>query len=365
MRLRLVLPLLLVLSPSLFAKDDQIAKETEKDVNLGKEYVEGLEKEITLSTDESLIERVNKIGQALAKIANENHVPATYGDNRHFKFDYVFKVVDDDDVNAFSIPGGFIYVNKGLLSFVESDDELAGVLAHEIAHASHRHLHALVRDRSKADLWTIPIIIGALIKGGEGAGGIVMAGSLMRTALTSGWTQKAETDADRTGFMYLLKSEHHPVALLTFLERLEFRDRFSPKFELGILRTHPPSSERVLLLRKLLAENNIPLERSKVTTSFRAMYEVTENDVVVKFGQRELFKLSGENAETRAQSAIGTLNEFFDNNPQLFDVRVRGNTLYVKRNVVIEFKDTDKTKPNTAMENIKNALFSLMIRTEG
>ena len=95
------------------------------------------------------------------------------------------------------------------------------------------------------------------------------------------------------------------------------------------------------------------------------MYEVIDSDVVVKFGQRELFKLSGEEPETRAKTAIEVLNEFFDNNPQLFDVRVRGNTLYVKRNAVIEFKNTDKTKPNTAMDNIKNALFSLMIRTEG
>ena len=106
------------------------------EVKLGRMNAEENDRQVKLITDSKILERVNRIGGELARIANNYPIPATWGSSQLKPFKYTFKVVDDKDVNAYSLPGGFIYVHKGLIDAVRSDDELAGVLAHEIAHAA-------------------------------------------------------------------------------------------------------------------------------------------------------------------------------------------------------------------------------------
>jgi len=353
-------------------EQDSLAKEAAKDIELGKEYVAELDKTLKFTENKEVIERVERIGQSLAKVANEHHLEATYGDKRHFKFEYTFKVVEDKSVNAFSVPGGFIYVDMGLLDFVESDDELASVLAHEIAHAAHRHLITILKEQSKVNIWTVPMVIAALLSRSKEAAAVAITGQLVQEALTSGWSQRAELDADRAGFFYLTFSSYNPVAMLTVLERLEYRERFGPKQELGIERTHPPSFVRLEAIRKMLKEKNIPIARSKVTTTFRARYVTSDDGIIVSFGKRELFRLRGENAEERAKRAIESLNEFFDSSPQLFEVSVRDSRVLGKGKTLVEFLPEDsrsgidvESLAKSASDAIKNALFSLSVRTGG
>lgn len=355
-----------------FQEPDPLAKEAAKDIELGKEYTAELDKTLKFTENKEYIERVERIGQSLAKVANEYHIEATYGDKRHFKFDYTFKVIEDKNVNAFSVPGGFIYVDTGLLNFVESDDELAAVLAHEIAHAANRHMITILRERSKVNMWTVPLVIAALLSRTREAAAAAITGQLVQEALTSGWSQQAELDADRAGFFYLTHSSYNPVAMLTVLERLEYRERFGPKQELGIERTHPPSFLRLDAIRKMLKEKNLPIARSKVTTTFRAKYLLSEAGIIVSFGKRELFRLRGESAEQRAKEAIEKLNEFFDSSPHLFEVSVKEARVLGKGKTLVEFLPED-SKPGlnpeslakSASDAIKNALFSLSVRTGG
>src|SRR5262249_439382 len=123
-------------SPALAQKTAKPPPE-DPEVKVGRDSAAETEKEVKFITEPAIVERVNRIGQEIAAIANSTEIPATWGDPKVKKFNYSFRVVDDKDVNAFSLPGGFIYVNKGLLDYVHSDDELAGVLAHEVAHAAH------------------------------------------------------------------------------------------------------------------------------------------------------------------------------------------------------------------------------------
>src|SRR5919199_1156903 len=88
-------------------------------------------------------------GASAPAATNANPVPATYGSEKIVPYNYQFFVVDDKDVNAFSLPGGYIYVNKGLLDYVQSDDELAGVLGHEVIHAAHHHVAKLEREQHR------------------------------------------------------------------------------------------------------------------------------------------------------------------------------------------------------------------------
>ena len=352
--------------------DEKHKKEVAKDVELGKEIASEIEESFKLVEDEAVLELVQKVGDAIAEIAQAHHIPATWGDKRHSVFEYTFKVIDNPDVNAFSILGGFIYINSGLLDYVESEDELAAVLAHEVAHAANRHLATLLREQSKVKNWTLPIIIAALLGGSNEVVNIVYTSELLTLALTNSWSQKAESDADRTGFFYLSKSSYHPAALLTFMERLAFKERNSPRIDWGIQRTHPPSKERLQALTKLLKENDIPIARSKVTTSFRVTSVKEEDRVVLRFGNEELFTLLGNDAELRAEQMVSRLNEFFDSVPQLFHIRSAGNRLFWKFDVLIEFQEDDAGPDGSpealaaeALAAVKSAIYRLGFRTGG
>jgi hypothetical protein len=300
-------------------------------------------------------------------------VPATYGDSRLSPFDYSFKVVVDKDVNAFSVPGGFIYVHTGLIDNAESEAEIAGVLAHEIAHASHRHLHTLAKEYSKAStLTTIAALVVAVFADGRDAVNTMNAQQLFLMALTSGWSERAEMDADQAGFRYMIQTGHNPVGLLTFMERLAFKEqRLGPNIDWGIQRTHPPSRKRVEALRKLLVENGIPIARSEVTTSFRVTAKESGARRSLSFGEYPLFTVGGSDAETRADDLTGRFNRFFDSTPQIFSIRADGARLMWFGTKLVEFEEGDvegkspEEAAQMALANIKNALFSLDFRTGG
>ncbi|MER3413871.1 MAG: hypothetical protein C4341_06460 [Armatimonadota bacterium] len=349
-------------------QDQRHQEELKRDVELGQKYAAEIEKQIKLSQDTTLLERVNRIGQVLAAVSREYHVVATYGDKRHSVFEYTFKVVQDEDVNAFSIPGGLIYVNSGLLSFVQSDDELAAVLAHEIAHAANRHLITMSRQQERTQMFTLPVVIAALLAGSVRDANLALIGQdLLLTALTSGWSQEAETDADRTAMYYMLRSKYNPVGLLTFMERLAFREKNSPRFDWGIMRTHPPSRLRAERLKALLAKEQVPIERSKVTTDFRVGYKIEDEGVVVMLGNEELFRFRGEDAEERANQVIEPLNRFFDSVPQVFEVSASGDRILARGKTLIRFEPGDATGGSQAAAaaaeaSLKRAIYRIAFR---
>jgi predicted Zn-dependent protease len=360
-----------------FAQEPQVdpkhLEEIKKDVEKGKEYSTELEKDLVLSDDPKFVDRVKRIGAELASIANEKAFTATYGDARLSPFEYEFKVVVDKDVNAFSVPGGFIYVNTGLIDSVESDAELAGVLAHEIAHASHRHLMTLAKEYSKVStLTTIAALVVAIFADGRDAVNTLNTQQLFLMALTSGWSEKAELDADQAGLHYMLESKYNPVGILTFMERLAFKEsRLGPNIDWGIQRTHPPSRKRVVELRGRLTTNNIPIARSEVTTSFRVAARESGERRVLSFGVSPLFTVGGAEAANRAETLVDRLNRFFDSSPQIFSVRVDGGRLMWFGRELVQFRDGDiegKTASQAAvaaLTAIKGALCRVDFRTGG
>jgi len=140
-------------------------RDIDNDIKLGKDYSADVDKETKPSEDKAIVERVQRIGNELAEIANATPITALWGDKRMSKFPYVFKVIQGKDVNAFSLPGGTIYVYEGLVKYVESDDELAGVLSHEISHASLRHVATLQREQSKLSIIQLPLLLLTLLSG--------------------------------------------------------------------------------------------------------------------------------------------------------------------------------------------------------
>ncbi|MHB9037184.1 MAG: M48 family metalloprotease [Armatimonadota bacterium] len=213
----------------------------------GREYAKRIEKDLIIIDDPVKTARVQRIGQAIAQIANEREVHASYGESKIYNFEYHFKVVEDKDVNAFALPGGYIYVNTGLLEMVESDDELAGVLAHEVAHVAHHHTSRLLREQSKMDKYVALIALAGIfgkVKNRD-LNNLLMGAQMMKVGTTSGQTMEAERDADRTAVAYMAKSSFKPEGLMAFMKKLDDKHMENPTLPLGIYQTHPSPFRRV------------------------------------------------------------------------------------------------------------------------
>jgi beta-barrel assembly-enhancing protease len=351
-------------------QDPRHLADLQNDMKMGKEFSELIEKEIKLSEDQETTQRVQRIGAELSAIANKTLVTVSWGDKRLNPFDYTFKLIEDKDINAFSLPGGFIYINDGLIKYSESDDEVAGVLAHEIAHASFRHVATLRREQSRLQNIQLPLILIALLTGGaRGAAETAQVTQLAGIAIGSGWSVQAEQAADFGGFQYMLRSKYDATGMLTLMERLARDARTRPRFDEGIFRTHPPSRDRANALMKSMREAGVPIRRSRVASSFRTTSEAVEgtDKIAISFGSRKIVEFAGPEAAERAAVATERLNWFFDSMPELYDLDAGANgTIIGKRQVILEIKPEDAVAANMtvralqadSVRNLRTAIFN-------
>jgi beta-barrel assembly-enhancing protease len=208
----------------------------EKEVAIGRQFAREVDQSAKLVEDPIVVEYINKVGQNLV-LHSDAKVPFT------------IKVIDSDEVNAFALPGGFFYVNKGLILEADNEAELAGPMAHEIAHVCARHG---VEQASKGQIvnWgTLPLIF----MGGWGGFAARQAASL---AIPMGFLQfsrNAENEADRLGAQYMWASGYDPHALASFFEKLQTKDKKKPGTLARIFSTHPMTAERIQNVNALIA----------------------------------------------------------------------------------------------------------------
>ncbi|MEX2242739.1 MAG: M48 family metalloprotease [Fimbriimonadaceae bacterium] len=349
--------------------DPKHQENLKNDVELGKSVAKQIEKELKFSENEEYKERVQRIGQEIAAIANTTRVKVTWGDKRLSPYEYHFFVVKGEDVNAFSVPGGYIYIYEGLVEFSESDDELAGVIAHEVAHASFRHIATMQKEQAKLDWISLGAILAAIWSPRD-AGNILVPAGFAIQGVQSGWSVDAEESADFGGLQYIMRSKYNPLGTLTFMERLAYRDVHKPRIDWGIFRTHPPSEERAKTLVGELRALNVPFNRSSVTKSLRATNKIGDTGIELWFGDTKVHVFSGDTAQTRADRASDHLNEFFDRIPALYELQARGQALYGSNRRLFEIEADDaqaqgksvEKSTSDAVQALKRALFDLAYR---
>ncbi len=340
------------------------------DVEVGKKAAEDTEKQMKLSTNADYQARVQRIGADIAAIADVTKVKALWGDNRLNPFSYTYKVIQGQDVNAFSLPGGHVYVFEGLMKEIESDDELAGVLAHETAHAAFRHVAQLERDEQRMMNFSLPAILAAILLGRGSAASVGVPGvQLLNQAVVSGWSVKAEEAADYGGLQYLMKSKYDPTGMLTFMERLAADEKIGLNYNWGIYRDHPPGRERAESLMNYIQKAGLPIRRSKVTTSYRVtMRPIDHGTIPIYFGNKSLVSLGGPDAAKRASEAVVTLNQFFDATPEMFELQggPEGKILW-KGKTLLQLAPEDASSDGdhldsvqeSTLKNMRTAIFNL------
>lgn len=302
------------------------------EISMGRKAAREVEKECKLVEDPAGQERVKTIGEAIAKVANSLEVESTYGTGRITPFKYTIKVLDEKEINAFSLPGGYIYIHKTLLHYVESDHELAGVIAHEMAHASHHHMAYLLREQGRLDARIAMILVAGVLGNmdAKDLSQVLVGAQLVRIAYSSGYGQKAEEDADRTAITYLHRAGYNPVGLLTFMERLARDQAAQPQMDMGIFRTHPLSRDRAKAMISQIEGLNLPIKRREVTAATKAVTECAANDPkspsCVKLDDIVIFQPApiGDTltSEQRAQIIVMKINQLLDKEPQLRQIRL-------------------------------------------
>jgi beta-barrel assembly-enhancing protease len=349
--------------------DAKHQKDIDEDIKEGEEFSKTVEKTEKLSKNEAMLARLQKVGGIMAELANKTHLTARWGDKRYSKFNYDFKLLEGkDNVNAFSLPGGRIYVYEGLINFIQSDDELAAVMGHEISHAALRHVDALKREAAKGQLLAIPAILATIFAGSR-AGMVLPAVQLTQQSTMSGWSQKAEHAADFSGFELMLKSPYNPTAVLTVSERLAQMEKSKPQYSIGwgIFTTHPPSQERVTAILKDMKAAHVPVQRSAVTTSYSTILKKVDGGIEAWFGAKLLYTFSGEDAQARAENAQKRLNSFFDSVPAMYDVKAQGDQIMGIDKVLILIDPADVAREKVSVPqlasktvtSIQSALYSL------
>ena len=201
---------------------------TEKEVRLGRELAAEVDRQAKFVDDPIITEYINRVGQNIV-LHSDAKVPFT------------IKVIDSDEVNAFALPGGFFYVNKGLLLAADNEAELAGVMAHEIAHVAARHA---VENQTKGSLLEYAAIAGSIFLGGipgmiyQNTAGIGLLGIFMK------FSRGAEEEADKLGVQYMYAAGYDPGAMATMFEKLEAKNKKKPGFIARAFATHPAPPDR-------------------------------------------------------------------------------------------------------------------------
>jgi beta-barrel assembly-enhancing protease len=200
----------------------------EKEIGLGKQLAQEVERQAKIVEDPVIAEYVNRVGQNLVR-------------NSDAKVPFTIKVVDSEEVNAFALPGGFFFVNSGLILKAESESELAGVMAHEIAHVAARHGTRQATRGTIINYASIPLIF----MGGWTGYAIRQGASLAIPLGFLNFSRGFEREADFLGLQYLYKAGYDPTAFVDFFEKIQSLEKKKPGTISKVFSTHPMTDDRI------------------------------------------------------------------------------------------------------------------------
>lgn len=212
-------------------QQEVIFVDTADEVAIGRQLVPQVEAKYSVYKDEELTAHVNRIGQRIANVSDRSDLL------------YHFKIVNDRSFNAFTIPGGYVYVNRGLLERIHSDDELAAVLAHEIGHVAARHAAKQIQAQMGYSL-VMDIALGA-----GGSQDLTQALQITFSLISSGYSREDELQADKLSVRYVSRAGLDPEATLRVLELIQELEKSNPAGMLVFIRSHPPASQRIEVIK--------------------------------------------------------------------------------------------------------------------
>lgn len=231
---------------------------TKQEIAIGEGVAKEIEKRYPLVDDPALQERVDRIGRSIVAVIDKRQA-----------LPYTFKVLDVDEVNAMAAPGGFIYVFRGLTDLMPTDDEIAGILGHEIGHVIERHSMAQL-EKSLGMMVLLGIVFGE-------------KGFLLQTvaldAIAAGYSRSDEREADKLGYELSVKAGYNQYGMLMGLMKLH---ELNPEQKSDLFSDHPEAAARIKLMRRYLAENGVSIE-AKLAADGRSAFVADGNWTLPSF----------------------------------------------------------------------------------
>ncbi|MBQ7262375.1 MAG: M48 family metallopeptidase [Synergistaceae bacterium] len=243
---------------------------------------------------------------------------------------YEIRLVETEALNAFCLPGGFIFFTTGIIDLLKTDSELAAVMAHEMIHADQRHSLRMAAESNKVTLAALAVM---LLSGGAAAP-IILA-QVAQVAITSAYTMDLEEEADRMGLDALIASGYSPTGMVTLMERFMDEELKQPIRDYGIYMDHPTSKKRLQATLATLRERGIPVARKHPLGLLRTAFRETK-------GRTELMvdgvAVWGGKRTQRTREALEEARAILDDDLQLelapYDIHIIGDALYIKSRLV-------------------------------
>ncbi len=287
-----------------------------------------------------VLDKLNRLAKKLGAASPRPDVP------------YSVKVIEDKDINAFTLPGGRIYMYRGLLDFAASDDEIVGILAHEIGH--NTRLHALRGAKlNKKFGWVNLLAIAGMLAGSSGGGehgnqnngaNIAQFSQYLLVGIMNGYGVGFEKEADGAAIPMMVKAGYNPSALVTFMERLELRNQRMPQVRLGIFQTHPPSDERAQAARAEIEAEGVEFAPRQVSGALEALASEKDGQWKVALGEVTLVELApAPDAKSRAQSAATRTNALLRDGLKAWEMRAENGKLIARGQTLATAAPADAT----------------------
>jgi len=242
----------------------------EKEIALGRQLAQEVERQAKVINDPTIAEYVNRLGQNLVR-------------NSDAKVPFTIKVLDSEEVNAFALPGGFFFVNAGLILKADTEAELAGVMGHEIAHVACRHG---TRNATRGQIAQIAMIAASIAIPYGWTGYAVRQGASMAIPLGFLTFSRAnEREADHLGLQYMYKAGYDPMAFVDFFEKIETLEKKKPGTVAKVFSTHPMTDDRITAAQKEIQQDLPPRSEYVVSTS---EFNDVKARIVMLHGRREI-----------------------------------------------------------------------------
>jgi predicted Zn-dependent protease len=285
---------------------------TDSEIKMGRTYADEIEKSTKFITDPVVTEYVNRIGQNIVK-------------NSDCKVPFTIKVIDSDEINAMALPGGFFYVNSGLILNADEEAELAGVMAHETAHVCAHHAAREMTRLNYAQIGMVPVMI---FVGGWTGYGIYEGSSLAIPVAFMKFSREFESQADYLGVQYMYRAGYDPQAFISFFEKVQALEKRKPGTVAKVFADHPQTPDRIQHSQEEIARILPAKDEYTVTTSefddvkarlarIENKRRLTDTKGVTRPSLRKAGTSTDDSTSSKPSSQTGTSTTSSDDKPTL------------------------------------------------
>ena len=312
-KLILILFILLIPFNSSYAaeQDSDLAKERE----IGQKIIKQIEEQWPLTSDPAVLSKLEMIINRLEPYMQR-------------RIDWEVRLVNSEELNAFCLPGGFIFFTTGIIKKLETSSELAAVMAHEMIHADRKHSLKMAAESQKVTLGTLAVILAT-----GGAAVPMILAQVANVAMTSGYTLELESEADRLGLEALIQSGYSPTGMITLFERFMAEEYKQPIHDYGIYMNHPTTPKRLDNAVKILHARNIPIERKYSLGLLRTSIKKDKKISLMIDGLNVLSADKTPENENTVKEIKSNLDKYLQLELAPYEITIRNENLYIGNNL--------------------------------